>query len=311
MLGRRVLWPHHGRPRLDDASLEIRSKVGLLAAAVGRFPAMLSKARHEVGRLWGKASNNQIMAGIIAGVVLLVIGALYVDLTGGGQKRLEITVTSSKSPLRVDVQPKPEEFFDIAFDHNIGMPAANEGWASLHERGGIDNVASLFELTLANRSPTSLTVTNIEAVVFKSWPAPSAWDGTQASQGGNGLAQFSAWLTSATPRTGVPVSQSGSGGGKLNGPPYFETHYISLQPGEIYQAAITIISTVEDRELEYGFVVDGNTAASSFMVTTTPKQLITRGRFYAHNYVHVSGRDNTEACWIVETASDFGIAHCP
>ena len=287
---------------------------------------MLRKARHEVGRLWGKAgnsaivagigrswekaSNNQIMAGVVAGVALFVIGALYVDLTGGGQKRLEIAAASSRSPLRVDVQPKPKEFFDIAFDHNIGMPAPNEGWTSLHERGGIDDVASLFELTLANRSPTPLTVTNVEAVVLKSWPAPSAWDGTQASQGGDGLAQFSAWLMSATPRTGVPVSLSGSGGAKLNGPPYFETHYISLQPGEIYQAAITIISTVEDRELEYGFVVDGNTAASSFRVTTTPKLLITRRRFYAHSYVHVSGRKSTEDCWIVETYS-LGIAHCP
>jgi hypothetical protein len=106
------------------------------------------------------------------------------------------------------------------------------------------------------------------------------------------------------------VSLSGSGGTKLNGPPYFETHYLSLHPGEIYQAAITIISTVEDRELEYGFVVDGNTAASSFKITTTPKLLITRRRFYDYKYVHVSGRTNAENCWIVE-ASHLGIARCP
>lgn len=273
---------------------------------------MLRNAQHTAGRLWEKASNNPIVAGIVAGTVATVIGTLaVVYLTGGGQKRLEIAAASSKSPLRVDVQPKPLQFFDIAFDHNIGVPAPSESWASLHKRGGIDNVASRFELALANRSPAPLTVTNIEAVVLKSWPAPSAWDGSQFSQGGEGLAQFSAWLTSATPRTGVPLSQGDSGGTKLNGPPYFETHYISLQPGEIYQAAISIISTVDDRELEYGFVISGNTAASPFTVTTTPKLLITRrsGPSYAHSYLHISGRDNAEDCWIPETP-DLGIPHC-
>jgi hypothetical protein len=285
---------------------------------------MLSKVQHVVGRaweqasdnkivagigqLWEKASNNQIVAGIVAGLVVAVVTVLL--LTGGGQKRLEIAAASSKSPLRVDVEPEPLKFFDIAFDHNIGMPGPNEGWTSLHERGGIDNVSSLFELTLANRSPVPLTVTNIEAVVLKSWPAPGAWDGSQFSQGGNGLAQFSAWLTSATPRTGVPVSQSDSGGAKLNGPPYFETHYISLQPGEIYQADISIVSTVGGRELEYDFAIAGNTAASSFTVTSTPKLLITRRRSFVHSYLHISGRDNAESCWIVETP-DLGFPHCP
>lgn len=273
---------------------------------------MIRKVQHAIGRAWEKASNNQIVAGIIAGVALLVIGGLYVDFTGGGQKRLAIAASSSRSPLRVDVRPESEEFFDIAFDHNIGMPAPTEGWVGLHDRGGVDNGASLVELTLANRSLAPLTVTNIEAVVFKSWPAPSAWDGAQASQGGNGLARFSAWLTSATPLAGVPVSESGTARGRLNGPPYFETHYISLQPGEIYQAAITIISTVENRELEYGFVISGNTAANSFTLSTTPNLLITRRIVpsYAHRYTHVSGRSSTEDCWIVEIP-DSGIAHCP
>lgn len=274
---------------------------------------MLGKAQHAVGQVWEKASNNQIVAGTLGGTFATVLGALVVvHLMGGGQKRLEILAASSKSPLRVDVQSEPPRFFDIAFDHNIGVPAPSEGWASLHKRGGIDNVSSLFELTLANRSPTPLTVTNIEAVVLKSWPAPSAWEGAQASQGGNGLAQFSAWLTSATPRTGVPLSQSGSGGAKLNGPPYFETHYISLRPGEIYQADITILSTVEGRELEYGFVISGNTAANPFTVTSTPKLLITRRLVpsYAHRYLHISGRTTAEDCWIVETPS-LGIPTCP
>jgi hypothetical protein len=278
---------------------------------------MLSKARQAVGRLWekvvrlwDKASNNQIVAATIAGVAVIAIVALYVDLKGGGQKRVVIAAASSKSPLRVEVQAKPLQFFDIAFDHDIGVPAANEGWASLHARGGVDNVKSFFELTLANRSTTPLTVTNIEAVVRKSRPAPIAWDGSQASQGGSGLEQFSAWLTSATPGTGVPVSQSGSGGTKLNGPPYFETNYISLRPGEIYQAAISIVSTVEGRELEYDFAISGNTAASPFTVTTSPSLLITRQPDYAHSYLHVSGRGNGENCWMAETPS-LGLPHCP
>jgi hypothetical protein len=274
---------------------------------------MLRKAQHAVDRLWEKASNNQIVAGIVA----TVVGALLVAhlLAGGDQKPLEIAAASSKSPLRVDVQSKPLPFFDVAFGHNIGMPAPNEGWASLRARGGVDNVNSLFELTLANRSATPLTVTNIEAVVLKSRPAPIAWDGFQFSQGSNGLAQFSAWLTSATPRTGVPVSQSGSGGAKLNGPPYFETHYISLRPGEIYQAAISITSTVEGRELEYDFVISGNTAASPFTVTTSPSLLITRRPipYYTHRYLHLSGRGNAEDCWMVETPNltNHGLPHCP
>jgi hypothetical protein len=265
-----------------------------------------------ISRLWKNASKNQIVAGTIAGIVAgLVVAFITVQyLAGGSQERLEIAAASSKSPLRVAVQPEPLHFFDIAFDRDIGTPAPNEVWTSLHERGGIDDVASRIEVTLANRSATPLTVTNVEAVVLKSWPAPSAWDGSEASQGGEGLEQFSAWLTSATPRTGIPVSQSNGGGAKLNGPPYFETHYISLRPGEVYQATISIVSTVTGRELEYGFVIDGNTAASSFAVTTTPNLLITRRRFYTHNYMHISGGSDTESCWIVEKV-ELGIPRCP
>ncbi|HEV7938967.1 MAG TPA: hypothetical protein VGP18_13205 [Solirubrobacteraceae bacterium] len=271
---------------------------------------MLHKVEHAVGQLWGKASDNAIVAGVVATVVGGVIVAAIVAIpAGSGQKHLEVAAVSSKSPLRVEVQPKPPQFFDIAFDRNIGMPAPSEGWASLRERGGIDNVTSLSELTLANRSAAPLTVTNIEAVVLKSRPAPSAWDGSQFSQGADGLTQFSAWLTSGAPHTGVAVS-GGGGGAKLNGPPYFETHYISLRPGEIYQAEITIISTVENRELEYDFAISGNTAASSFTVTTTPHLVITRRLIpsYTHRYLHISSGDES-GCWIVEP-TDVGFPHC-
>ncbi len=131
------------------------------------------------------------------------------------------------------------ELFDVAFDHDIGVPKVSEQWAALHARGGVDVNKTDFELTLANRSQLPLTVTNIEAEVLGSRPSPTAWEGYVFTQGGESIEKLTAILEDSSRGSATPLRSSEGSNPSSNGP-YFGSHIISLQPGEIYQAAITI-----------------------------------------------------------------------
>jgi hypothetical protein len=261
----------------------------------------------RLGSWWDTISHHPFWATLIAGLIVAVVARLL--LSSGAPQHASASSSASRTPpLRVAAQQLPQEIFAIALAHNIGTPAASETWVALHARGGVSVVKSAFELTLADRSTVPLTVTNVEAVVVRSEPAPKAWEGLEFTQGGEGIEQFRAFLTSGASGSAVPVSQGDTEEGEgLNGPPYFRTHDVSLTPGQIYQAAVTIVNTVEDRELQYRFVVSGNTASGPFTVETRSFRITGWRGHYAHRYWHVT--EGSRQCWMRMLPP--GMPHCP
>jgi hypothetical protein len=190
------------------------------------------------------------------------------------------------------------ELFDVAFDHDIGVPKVSEQWAALHARGGVDVNSTDFELTLANRSQLPLTVTNIEAEVLGSRPSPNAWEGYVFTQGGEPIKKLTAILEDDSRGSTTPLRSSEGSNPSSNGA-YFEFHIISLQPGEIYQAAITIfVGENITRELQYRFDIAGNTASNGFSIHTPGSfRIAPRMTSYVRKYWSLS-ENNLEHCWV-------------
>jgi hypothetical protein len=270
-----------------------------------------STVAKKLGSWWYTISHNPLLSALIAALMAGAVLAIVFG-TSSSEHASARSSTFAGRPLRVGVREIPKKIFAIAFPRDIGKPAASETWAALHARGGVDIVKDPVELTLANRSSVRLTVTNVEVVVVRSQPTPAAWAGFEATQGSEGIQQFRAFLTSGSPGSSEPVSMGGTG---LNGPSYFRTHDVSLAPGEIYQAVVSVIGDAEGRELEYRFVVSGNTASNPFTVDTgsfrvagAPIHAANSPSHYPHEYTHVTGI-STE-CWLASLPA-HELPHCP
>jgi hypothetical protein len=206
--------------------------------------------------------------------------------------------------LRVAFQPTTPEMFLVAFPHDIGKPTAGTGWRQLHEQGGVDVQASTFALTLTNRTQLPLAVTNIVAEVTASASAPTEWLGGIFSQGVGNLDQYVASLESETSGSQAIFKLSETHEGTHTTSPFFATRQITLKPGEIYDAAVTVDTQLK-RELRYRFLVSGNTATESFTLDVSPK-----GGYrlsgdmepkYAHRWGMSVGGTSVAGCWRTTT----------
>ena len=167
-------------------------------------------------------------------------------------------------------QPVAPELYTVAFNSDIGLPNATEDWQGLHQRGGIDIRDSDFRVTLANRSGQPLTVTNIEAVVYGVSEPAIGSIALVYTQGAEGIEQFGVELDSEVRGVTSPLHRVENGEYTMSAstaPVFFQSHHVALAPGEIYEAKVAVADAVSHEddfgELEYGFIVTGNTAGGS------------------------------------------------
>jgi hypothetical protein len=254
----------------------------------------------RLGEWWDTVSHHPFWSALIALLVAAVIVALAESLYDAGH-----AADGQTNPLRVAFQAVAPPDFEIVFPRDIGMPASSEQWAALHARGGVDMGIAAFDMTLGNRSRAPLTITGIEAQVLTSEPMPNAWKGAVFTQGDQPIDTFLANLESASPGGTAPLHWAEGGVDSLDGPLFFKAHDISLQPGEVYQAVVTVfLKPSVARELHYRFDISGNTASGGFSVHTPGAFRITAfAGTYAHSYWSLG-----ERCWVQVTP---GFPACP
>jgi hypothetical protein len=261
---------------------------------------LFRRSLEKVKRGWHIASHHRLVTAVISGLIVAFFVAHGGSLFNSDSSTAHASISSSSeaSPLRVEFRPMASGLFDVAFDHDIGVPKVSEQWAALHARGGVDVNQTDFELTLANRSQLPLTVTDIEAEVLGSRPSPTTWEGYVFTQGGESIEKLTTTLGDDSRGSVTPLRSSEGSNPSSNGP-YFESHIISLQPGEIYQAAITIfVGEHMTRELQYRFDIAGNTASNGFSIHTPGSfRIAPRMASYAHKYWSLS-ENNLEHCWV-------------
>lgn len=185
--------------------------------------------------------------------------------------------------------------FLVAFQRDVGKPAEGTGWRQLHEQGGVDVSASTFALTLTNRTQLPLAVTNIVAEVIASEPAPSGWLGGMFSQGVGNLDHYVASLESEASGDQAVFRLSEQSNGTYKSSPFFATRQITLKPGEIYDASVSIKTHIA-RELRYRFLVSGNTASESFTLDVSPKGGYRLSGEREQKYAHTYGM-SVAGCW--------------
>jgi hypothetical protein len=268
--------------------------------AMLKAKGLFRRSLEKVKRGWHRVSHHRLLTAVISGLVVAFFVAHGGPLFNSDPSTVPASISSASeaSPLRVEFRPMASELFDVAFDHDIGVPKVSEQWAALHARGGVDVNSTDFELTLANRSQLPLTVTNIEAEVLGSRPSPIAWEGYVFTQGGEPIKKLTAILEDDSRGSTTPLRSSEGSNPSSNGP-YFESHIISLQPGEIYQAAITIyVGENITRELQYRFDIAGNTASNGFSIHTPGSfRIAPRMTSYVRKYWSLS-ENNLEHCWV-------------
>jgi hypothetical protein len=226
----------------------------------------------------------------VAVLVVLVTGVL----PNGGESIHAPSVHRSTRyltahPLRVRVTPTDPDEFNVAFTRDIGLPPSNAGWRELIDKGGVDVGQGSSDITLANRSDKPLTVRDIHVEVAEVQPAPRRAIAYKFTQGQGVVGQFAALITSATPRATAKLYKvtTKADDALEASKDYFAKNYITLQPGEIYEATLA----VELRRpvmVRYRLVFSGSTPTRSFVVRNRGLLRISGLEDqdqYAHHYV--------------------------
>ena len=239
-----------------------------------------AKDKKGIGRWWNTISHHPLWAALIATLLAGGIAAHSGGVFGGGAPDAHSAARKSRNTknqtrlLRVAFDQVAPGIYSVAFGNPISLPNPSEDWASLHRRGGVDVGESNFRLTLANQTAAPLTVTNIEAVVDGSAPAPTGALASVYTQGASLLEEFGVELTSDAIGTTAQFHRQEptetSAGSPSVAPAFFHSHYIRVPPHDLYEAKVSVVSTV-DRRVEYGFVVTGDSARGSFSYRLAPR----------------------------------------
>jgi hypothetical protein len=275
-------------------------------------------------RWWDTISHHPLWAALIAALLAGGIAAHSGGVFDGGASNAQSVghsphkTQSQARPLRATFVQVAPVIYEIAFNRPISLPKSTEEWGSLHSRGGVDVGESNFRLTLANQTDSPLTVTGIQAVVYRSQSPPTTTLASVYTQGAALLEEFGVELTSAA--VGATAQFHKQERGEIQtmaasiAPLFFRRHDITLASGEIYEAKVQVSARVND-ELEYGFVVMGNTARSGFSYHLTPHfKIASYGQELAkfqHSYLWLP-QPLGGPCWIVPyEPSDGQEPHCP
>jgi hypothetical protein len=257
-----------------------RFLLSILLAAVAVLLIVEGVSRARAAKQW----RTVVGAGVAIELVSL---ALVLVPTSNGD------TLPSDGGLRFSLRPTAPELFHVVFHEPIPWPSAEDDWAELHRRGGIDVGDSHFNLILANESSTPISVLSIRAEVVGSEPMPRGTDTWRYSQGEEGVGKLVTLL---------PNAQRGSIGrmyentGQVFGreslskrSPYFQSKYILLKPGEVYPATLTVLADTR-RTISYRLTAEGESANHHFVAHSPVYQLVGRfedpyQRLFAHYYV--------------------------
>ncbi len=259
-----ILTPIYLGANTDLAGFRFIVAIVLAAMAI----ALLFEGTHRAraGKRWQALSG----VGVGAGLASLLIA--FVPSQGEAD--------AGEGKLRFSIRPTAPKLFHVALRRPIPLPAPQEGWAQLRQRGAIDVGDSHFHLVLANEGSEPISILNIHAEVLGSEPMPRGTDAIKASQGDEGLGQLTALLPNGKRGSVGPIYDSSARTVEPSAlhrvPSYFETKYILLKPGEVYPATLTVKSDTP-RTITYRMVAEGETAERQFTVKTRTHQLV--GRF--------------------------------
>ncbi|HET8815002.1 MAG TPA: hypothetical protein VFM51_08620 [Solirubrobacterales bacterium] len=207
----------------------------------------------------------------VTGAGLAIVSLVIAVLPASDHK-----ATVPSGGLRISMTPVEPEFFTVAFQEEIGQPAADEGWRELHRRGGIDIGDSRFRLILANKGSRPISVLRVHPVVLDSGPPPGGTLAWHPPQGEEAVGKMTALI--ASDRTGS-TGQVFKGVVNPNRPdlstPYFQSTYIALSPGEVYPLDLTVLATSQ-RSIRYQLVAEGKSADRRF-VAKSPAYTIVGG----------------------------------
>jgi hypothetical protein len=282
-----------------------------------------SKDKNAMAGWWDTVSHHPLWAGLIAILLAGAITAHFKGVFGGDTPNArsaapkQSNTKSPPHPLHVEFRPAAPVLYSVAFSEPIGLPKPSEDWDSLHRRGAIDVGGSVLRLTLANQTPEPVTVTNIEAVVDGSAPAPTGTLASVYTQGASSLEEFSVELTSDVADTKAQFHRQEPNETLTESPsiaPYFfRNHYIRVPPHDLYEAKISVVSTPHD-QVEYGFLITGETVGGSFSYHLTPHFKIVGSASstnFARHYWWLP-QVSRGPCWIVPyTPSGGGEPRCP
>lgn len=273
---------------------------------------------------WDNVSRHPLWAAVIAALIVAAIAAHSGGVFGGSSTasssrtpRSKAATSAVSEPLRVAFHPTAPTEYGVAFERDIGLPKTAEQWESLHNRGGIDVGASDYHFVLANSSGIPLTITDIEAVVRSSKPRPVGSLASVYSQGVESLEKFGVDLARDTKGATAPFHRIEIDSAQLtldpaSAPLFFPSHKIALAPNEIYEATVTLLAKIPD-ELEYGFVITGNTARGSFTSHTPSFLIVGYARYgepgYGHEYWMLP-ESSGHTCWVPANKSG-GFPRCP
>jgi hypothetical protein len=272
-------------PALSSDMHGWRLLAGLVLGALGACLAVEAVQRRRTNAPW----VNLVAA---AALVALVATALlpFAAPSTGSAATLPVVRTSVVEPAA----------WQVAFPTDIGLPSAGTQWAQLHARGGIDLRQTDARLTLSNPSRSSMTITDIRPQIVDATKAPAASIAFASLQGETELRRFvteldSQAIGSTAPLLAVPAHRAGFPAGA---PPWFERHYITLAPGEIYEAKVSVITGLPVAA-HFRFVISGNSPKGAFTVRTH-SPLVVSGlgwdqdfkAHYAHRYVFDYCQDN-------------------
>jgi hypothetical protein len=240
---------------LSKANDDLGGASFVLLVALGTLGGLLIA---DATRRHGRERTGIAVAG-----TALVGATLVIALTAGdshaGSPRARIAV----APLRYRFTHMPVHFFRFEFDRDIGLPSETTDWRRLLHEGGVEVGVSAYRLTLANRSSTPLTITDIRPEVTASRRVASGSVAYRQSQESVPLTHFEVWLSSA--RTGSSGHLRDLTVATIKPRAYFRDHYISLAPGELYEATIRVVTTVQ-AQLTYRWVLDGSTPRGDFTI---------------------------------------------
>jgi len=249
-----------GESRRPILGAIIAAAAVVIAAAVAGVFALLGSdpsSGPTVSANGGNSRNTSCVGG--GAVVQGTVNCASITKEPSGQLRATIVLSD------------PGVFY-LAFAKDIGLPAENTGWQELHDQGGVDVHTALFKVTLANRSEKPVTVRDIHTELVRSDPPPTEALAYVFTQGDGPVSQFAARITSAAATTRAELFKldDGTPGWAKDppDPPFFRENFISLRPGEIYEATIAVQTNLsEPRMVSFRFVISGSTPERGFTIT--------------------------------------------
>jgi hypothetical protein len=282
--------------------------IGAIALAAGAIVLLVEGVQRIRGRRQGPLLCG-LGAGLALASLLLALWPANSDAGGDGG-------------LRLDLRPTAPSIFRLAFEREIPLPRAGEGWAELRRRGGIDVGDSHFRLILANEGSRPISVLAVRVEVLGSKPMPSGTEAHQYTQGDEGVDRFLAFLPDGRKGSVAQVYAPGNravGREELEAQtPFFGSRYVLLRPGEVYPAALTVEAETA-RTISYRLVAEGESANRRFVVHSRVYRLVGAfedryqerfSRYYTHEHDPSTCTENPDNPWI-DSRFDRRSLACP